>query len=305
MINSLERAAGRTFLCLLMFDEMSLKPHLDYRAKPDLIVGFEDQGFLGRSWRYAKYALVFMVLGLLQKLKQPIAVFFSSSPTKSEVLITLMEEVLRRCHKAGLYVSAVVCDMGDNYVKTLKTMGATIGKPWILHEGQEIVTVFDPPHLLKSTRYLLQKHYIKLQSLGIVLSCYLGKARIRLEYETVNVFKISSVQKTNLFQHLFFHDYTNFLMLGKLVHSPFVVPDCVLSFETFAANRTLERSLVRVGRQVGNQASSERERLVTEPTLVRFPLQMNRSNVPVKMGSQAIFLVANLALEFLNQGMSQ
>ncbi|KAG8239883.1 hypothetical protein J437_LFUL019493 [Ladona fulva] len=78
---------------------MSLKPHLDYRAKPDLIVGFEDHGFLGRSW---------------------------SSRTKSEVLITLMEEVLWQSHKTGLYVSAVVCDMGNNYVKTLKTMGATI-----------------------------------------------------------------------------------------------------------------------------------------------------------------------------------
>ncbi|KAG8237964.1 hypothetical protein J437_LFUL019047, partial [Ladona fulva] len=131
-------------MSVLTFEEKSLKPHLDYRAKPDLIVGFEDHGFLGRSWRYAKYALVFMVRGLLQ---QPIAVFIISSPTKSEVLTTLMEEVLWHCHKA---------DHGSHHRKTLD-------------EGQEIVTIFNPPHLLKSTRNLLQKHDIKLQvDMGIL-----------------------------------------------------------------------------------------------------------------------------------------
>ncbi|KAG8222590.1 hypothetical protein J437_LFUL002582 [Ladona fulva] len=150
-------------MCVLMFDEMSLKPHLDYRVKSDLIVGYEDHGHLGRSSRIAKFALVFMVRGLLQKWKQPIAVYFSSSPTKSEILVALMEEVLQQCQKVGLCVTAIVCDMGTNNVKTLKTMGSTIENPSIQFEGQEIITLFDPPHLLKSTRNLLQRYEIKLQ----------------------------------------------------------------------------------------------------------------------------------------------
>ncbi|KAG8224538.1 hypothetical protein J437_LFUL002142 [Ladona fulva] len=150
-------------MCVLMFDEMSLKPHLDYRVKSDLIVGFEDHGHLGRSSRIAKFALVFMIHGLLQKWKQPIAVYFSSSPTKSEILVALMEEVLRQCQKVGLCVTAIVCDMGTNNVKTLKTMGSTTENSSIQFEGQEIITLFDPPHLLKSTRNLLQRYEIKLQ----------------------------------------------------------------------------------------------------------------------------------------------
>ncbi|KAG8230451.1 hypothetical protein J437_LFUL009939 [Ladona fulva] len=142
-------------MCLLMFDDMSLKPHLDYRSKSDFIVGFEIMAI----W----YAIVFMVHGLLQKWKQPIAVYFSSSPTNSEILVAHMKEVLWQHQKAGLCVTGIVCDMGTNNVKTLKTLGSTTENPCIQSEGQEIITLFDPPHRLKSTRNLLQRYEIKLQ----------------------------------------------------------------------------------------------------------------------------------------------
>ncbi|KAG8236081.1 hypothetical protein J437_LFUL016483 [Ladona fulva] len=148
-------------LCLLLFDEMSIREHFDYKVDSDTIIGFEDHGHLGRSSKPAKYALVFMVRGLLQDWKQPIAAFFSGSPTNAERLKQIIELVLGECSKAGLQIIGTICDMGSNNVKTLKLMGSTSDRPLINHAGQDFITIFDPPHLLKSTRNLFLRHDVR------------------------------------------------------------------------------------------------------------------------------------------------
>ncbi|KAG8232050.1 hypothetical protein J437_LFUL014426 [Ladona fulva] len=145
-------------ICVLMFDEMSIMEHCDYNASLDLIVGFEDYGCNRRSKCLAKYALLFMVCGVLRKWKQPIAFYFSASQTKSEMIVSLMEEVLQQCHEAGLHVIATVCDMGTNNVKAMRSMGSSITHPFINFNNQTIFTIFDPPHLIKGTRNLLMAH---------------------------------------------------------------------------------------------------------------------------------------------------
>jgi hypothetical protein len=73
-----EKAKPEDRVCALIFDEVSIKSSLSYAAGPDHVEGLEDFGpVLGRSKKIANQALVFMVRGLKQKWKQPIAYYFS------------------------------------------------------------------------------------------------------------------------------------------------------------------------------------------------------------------------------------
>lgn len=80
-------------LYTLMFDEMSIKKHLEYNKKKDEIEGFQDHGIQGRSPLTAAYALVFMVAGVRKRVKQPIAHYFSSGFSTADRLVALIKEV--------------------------------------------------------------------------------------------------------------------------------------------------------------------------------------------------------------------
>ena len=55
-------------------------------------------------------------------------------------------------------------DMGANNVKALQLLGATKRKPFFKFQNREIVTVYDPPHLLKCTRNLFFKYDVQFES---------------------------------------------------------------------------------------------------------------------------------------------
>ena len=54
-------ASSAERLCVLCFDEMSIKSKITYLRADDAIEGTEDFGFQGRSGACASHALVFMV----------------------------------------------------------------------------------------------------------------------------------------------------------------------------------------------------------------------------------------------------
>lgn len=152
----------RDKVCSLIFDEMSIREHLQYNRSTDRIDGYEDIGHKGRTRRIANHALVFMVRGLFRKWKQPVAYYFSHSSVRSEILVELIVNIIDACTGAGLYVAATVCDMGAANVKALKIMGsAKPDHPYFLYKDRPIFTILDPPHLIKCTRNLLQKYNIK------------------------------------------------------------------------------------------------------------------------------------------------
>ena len=82
--------------------------------------GFEDLGNQERTCNIANHALVFMVCGLHQKWKQPVAYYLSHGSTKAEILVQFLNEVLGACQIVGLHVVATVCEMGTNNVKAMK-----------------------------------------------------------------------------------------------------------------------------------------------------------------------------------------
>ncbi|XP_046391124.1 uncharacterized protein LOC124159389 [Ischnura elegans] len=148
--------------CCILFDEMALRPGLQYDSQRDQIVGFEDHGTMGTSNALAKVAMVFMARGLFSAWKQPLAYYFSASATSSEALREMLGEVLRNLTVIGLNVVATVCDMGTNNVQALRLMGASFEDPSFDFEGKTVVTIFDPPHLLKRFHNLFMKHDVSV-----------------------------------------------------------------------------------------------------------------------------------------------
>lgn len=82
--------------CSLSWDEVSLKPHLDYNVYRDEIDGFVDM--LGvRRPDFATHALVFMIRGINTAYKQPIGFFFTNGLKHYE-----LEELIKLVAKAVL-----------------------------------------------------------------------------------------------------------------------------------------------------------------------------------------------------------
>lgn len=57
-------------LCMLMFDEISISPHIEYNKVSDVIVGLDDNG------QICDHVLVFMVREVTRKWKQPMSFNF-------------------------------------------------------------------------------------------------------------------------------------------------------------------------------------------------------------------------------------
>jgi hypothetical protein len=66
--------------------------------------------------------------------------------------------------RAGLVIVCTICDMGQSNVNALQLLEADFWQPFLLHEERKIFTVFNPPQLLKCSRYLLLKYNVQLLS---------------------------------------------------------------------------------------------------------------------------------------------
>lgn len=108
-------------LCILMWDEISLQPHLQYDIINNKIIGFEDWGHK-RTQRMADHALVFMLRGIKTGWKLPLSYNFCKSTTKTPQLIRCIKEIIKEITQAGFIVVATVCDQGASNVAALKQL---------------------------------------------------------------------------------------------------------------------------------------------------------------------------------------
>lgn len=166
-----EKMTKEEKLCIIIYDEISLKPHITYTERKDKVIGFVDDGE-ERKPEFADHAQVFMVRGLMKNYKQPLSYTFAASATKGPELAKQIKQIITEIQKAGLTVVASVCDQGSNNRQALRILvnetrgiylrrGETIKENTILINGQEIIPLFDPPHLLKGIRNnLLTKNLI-------------------------------------------------------------------------------------------------------------------------------------------------
>ena len=145
-------------LCLIAFDEMTIRESLTFDVARDRVEGLQDLGpSLGRSRFVANHAGVFMVRGLFSKWKQSIGYFLSSGPVKNSSLKELICETVKLVKAAGLDPKVFVCDQGANNRSVLQCLGVTETSPHFTVEmPNESVTMhamYDPPHPIKNVRY--------------------------------------------------------------------------------------------------------------------------------------------------------
>ncbi|KAJ2948553.1 hypothetical protein O0L34_g7808 [Tuta absoluta] len=115
----------------------------------------------GRSPQVASHALVFMLCGVRKLVKQPVAFYLSGSSVTADRLAVIIKQVLRRCFDSDINISATVCDMDGVNRRALGILGATVKKPIIEIDDHKVVSLFDPPHLLKCFRNLFLKYDVK------------------------------------------------------------------------------------------------------------------------------------------------
>ncbi|KXZ75710.1 hypothetical protein TcasGA2_TC001826 [Tribolium castaneum] len=152
----------RDRICTLIFDEIQIQPHLDYLPEKDKVVGFEDDGTT-RTRAVADHVAVFMIRGVYKRWKQPVAFAFCKSAMKASSIVGFFKQIIIEATEAGLYVIASVCDMGSNNIKTIAdlidsskqvrssedevVLNNVIRVPLPDGKYQEVIPLFDPPHL--------------------------------------------------------------------------------------------------------------------------------------------------------------
>jgi hypothetical protein len=80
---------SRNKMCALIFDEMSIMPHINYDKYSDEFYGFATDT---PDIKIVDHVLVFYFCGIFKKWQQPIYFSFSSSSTKSFVIVDVLKQ---------------------------------------------------------------------------------------------------------------------------------------------------------------------------------------------------------------------
>lgn len=151
-------------MCILSFDELHIKTQLQYLSASGSVVGLENFGQEHPprpAQKPASESLCFMVRSIAGKWKQMLGYFFSSSSTPSDILHVLVLTALQHHTECGLKVVGVVCDQGPTNQRLFSQLGVSPERPFFVFGKSTIFALFDPPHLLKSTRNILPKYNIR------------------------------------------------------------------------------------------------------------------------------------------------
>lgn len=148
--------------CAVIFDEMAIDPTVQYNKKKDFVEGFQDNGG-DRNPLIADKVMVFMARGIFKKWKQPLAYYFNDGGMKSDMLTKTIKDVVLACQQAGLKVWTLICDQGAPNVAAINKLYAATNELFVRRGednrlfgvsigNEEVVPIYDPPHLLKCIR---------------------------------------------------------------------------------------------------------------------------------------------------------
>jgi len=205
----------------LIFDEMSLSKGFHYEAHKQIISGYEDLGELGRTANAANHALVFMIRGIRKSWKQIIAYYFTTDQISCSNLKFLLKHIIEQLQDIGIKIKATVCDQGSTQRKALSELSKENNikrtSYTFMVRLEEIVIIFDVPHLLKNTRNALIQSVINYDTHKVAKFQYI-----------YNAFKIEQQFPFKLY---------------KLKESDFNFKDSYLKMKVQVAARQLSRSV--------------------------------------------------------------
>ena len=157
---------------MLLFDEVQLRKHLDFRADLRKTVGMVDFGNYTESHNLSQegdHALVFMFRPHLNGWLQTVGSFCSAGTTPSAVLSKLILEAIVFLENCGALVDGLVCDGASTNRKALTTLGFCGKMSGLCNkmvnpcdDTRNIYFFSDTPHLLKTIRnnLLKSKHFV-------------------------------------------------------------------------------------------------------------------------------------------------
>lgn len=145
-------------LCSLIFDEMSITPNVFYNVQKDALQGFA----YNNSLKFATHVLVFMVKGIKQNFKQPVAYYFTAGLNKFD-LKNLVKIVIKQLINSGLIIINTVCDQSTvnvgaitELIRETKESFVKLNREWtqdMFHVNKhKIIPLYDVPHLIKGIR---------------------------------------------------------------------------------------------------------------------------------------------------------
>jgi len=143
-------------LIFILMDEMSLRRGYSFDQSSGNIIGFTDDG-ITRSKLLATSALCVMAVGVTSNWKYPIGYYLTSSTTKSDFLIKVIEDSIKAMESEGFQVLGLTTDQGPNFEKAFRILRTTPTDPCISVNNKKYFVIRDPPHLLKSARNFLEK----------------------------------------------------------------------------------------------------------------------------------------------------
>lgn len=147
---------GREILVCLIYDEMAIRKLEEYDQHTDTKTGFVNYGsdYDGQQ-KYAKEALVFLVSGINEKFKIPVA-YFLTAGVKANEKAALLQQVLLLLGKTGVKVTGIVYDGLASNLAAAKELGANFGndQPYIInpHSNDKIFMFPDACHSMKTAR---------------------------------------------------------------------------------------------------------------------------------------------------------
>ena len=137
--------------CIITVDEMSIKSNLFYDSSKHQVIGVEDDG-VTKGKLVANSALVFMLRGITETWKQPVAYYLVNESSNSAMVKEKLFQILEKMESIGLKVVVVISDLGSNFQKFISDLEVTPTQPWFIHNGAKIFHLYDPPHIIKAIR---------------------------------------------------------------------------------------------------------------------------------------------------------
>ena len=206
------KANGKHVICSLMFDEMSIRKHIQWDGKR--FTGFIDYGtgLADDSMPLATEALVLMAVSLDSSWKVPCGYFLTDGLTSKEKA-NLVKTCFEKLHESGVKVVSLICDGPSVNLATLKALGVKLvpGQltTYFIHPSTPSCRVhvfLDVCHMLKLVRntlgdlkflhdkngnliqwqYLVNLHHLQ-ESQGLLLANKLRSAHIYWQPQKMKV----------------------------------------------------------------------------------------------------------------------
>ncbi|CAI6376871.1 unnamed protein product [Macrosiphum euphorbiae] len=136
---------------------MALKTHLFYSLRKDEIIGFHQINST-KTYDLAKFAFVLMICGINVQWKKPIEYLLVSGSCTGNDLHNIIVSTIAKLQNISLNVKAFITDQGSNFLNFSKKVFVSPTRPYFYANEQKVIYMFDPPHLLKSTRNMFFKH---------------------------------------------------------------------------------------------------------------------------------------------------